>query len=172
MKYGFLETNVYRCILHPHRGVNGDIDSNCEVAGTGKKFNGITKSADKNDVLVVDMLQGLVVFSRWPDGPLKKDRIIPLPHMTDNIAYDEETNAHYTGSLGQLAQVTGAIGQAREGKSFPIKDALVAGGVLKITKESGKEYEVEEILMHDGSVLSVIAVGIVKGNRIITGSFV
>jgi hypothetical protein len=136
-------------------------------------LNGITPTKERLDLLVVDTLgQGVHVFRRWPKGSLKKHGYIELNHKGDNIMYDPASDAYYIGSIGKIDEIIGVVSAVRTGKEAPVEGVKASGGIQKLYRVDG-EWKVEDLIMHDGSLLSGISVGVpcCGGEKLILGSF-
>ena len=65
-------------------------------------FNGISKSPDNSELLVVVCAHNGVQTFKITEKGLEKDQFILLHHGADNIEYDERSNAYYLGSIPRV----------------------------------------------------------------------
>jgi hypothetical protein len=64
-------------------------------------FNGIAKTPDNSELLVVDVMRGIQTYKRDQEGKLEKGELIELIHSADNIEYDAASDAYYIGSIAK-----------------------------------------------------------------------
>jgi hypothetical protein len=115
-------TTIFRCVL----GNNGG--SECTVA-TATKFvmaNGITASADRQTIFVVDpMASTLNVMARQADGSLVLSEVISTVHSLDNIEMHSDGQIDGgSGPLGFSSPVTceAGLGDTKVGPRRPASE--------------------------------------------------
>ena len=169
-------TNVQRCLFDDNTNESKGVY--CHVVLDGfHGANGISKNPNNpNTYYVIDAPdKKLHVLEKYDGdgtstGVLRRKNVIPLPHASDNIEYDM--------SSGKLTTVgTPYIYEAIKRLSGDIS-INVSGGMITIdfenkqkTKQSRESsYIIEEILMHNGSKLSMLSAAVFMHGKILLGS--
>jgi DNA-binding beta-propeller fold protein YncE len=155
------KTNVQRCLWDPEQPVKAAI---CDVVATGFRVaNGITSDPDRKLIFVVDAGDTkLYVFDRNEDGSLSFKATVDLPHAADNIEFDVASNKLTLGGMPYLYQVLARMNGD--------DSVCVSGGMVTVELLSDGSYNVEEVLMHDGSKLSMISSAVFVHGKILLGS--
>jgi len=150
-------TQVFHCTW------TKDSDATC-VAASDQKFlgaNGMTIDKDGDLLYVNDPEDKMItVMERDKEtGMLNKVSEIILPFGADNIEYDDETNDIIIATIHDFNAVD---------EKFKGKDVYVAGGMAIAHKED--DWEVHDILNHDGSLLNQISAASRFGDKVVLGS--
>jgi len=151
---GITMTNVFRCDLKKDE---------CSEA-TDKIFigaNGMTTSTDRQHYFVADPVEKKFgVFKRQDNGRLELERWVQLPFGIDNLEFDTQTGEILMGTIPDMLSAI---------QSDSNSDIIVPGGLSIAYMEKG-EWNVKDVLMHDGSKLSQISAGNRFRDTIVLGS--
>jgi len=161
-------TRVHRCTWDDSDPTS---EASCTVAASGLiGANGMSTVADRSIVLVSELPAARVsVFRRNEGGDLTKLGHIETPHMIDNIDYD---SARGVFTVATVPFPIPAL-KCMDGEKIP-----VAGGLLEVTitptsfnKDTQSfEASVTEAVEHDGSLMSMVSIGLRWNNKYVLGS--
>ena len=150
-------TKVFRCTWTEYS------DATC-MAASDQKFlgaNGITIDQGGHMLFVSDPGDKMITIMERNKGTgmLNKVSEIILPFGADNIEYDDETNDIILATIHDLRAVD---------EKFKGADVRVAGGMA--IAHNKDDWEVHNILNHDGSKLNQISAASRFGDKIVLGS--
>eukprot|EP00567_Pseudictyota_dubia_P018294 CAMPEP_0197433548 /NCGR_PEP_ID=MMETSP1175-20131217/1420_1 /TAXON_ID=1003142 /ORGANISM="Triceratium dubium, Strain CCMP147" /LENGTH=408 /DNA_ID=CAMNT_0042961965 /DNA_START=67 /DNA_END=1293 /DNA_ORIENTATION=+ len=156
------KSKVHRCTWDPTLPSG---DATCGTVAEGfKGANGITADPERRRVFVTDSLDHTVsVFNRNDDGSLTlKDTLNISPYVLDNIEFDVASGKLTLSGSPRLYEMLPRM----EGDA----SAEVSGGMITVLPQEDGSYQIEDVVMHDGSKLSMISSAVFVNGKILLGS--
>jgi hypothetical protein len=163
-------TSIHRCVWRDSEtGMKMSVPT-CQVTADGfNSVNGITMDPETMTLFVVDggRKPEIHIFKRNAlDGSLQLKDVVGMPYQIDNINFDVTSRKLTMGTIPLDYQAM----QRLDGDS----SLQVAGGMMTMEileeEEDGTMYQLDDVLMHDGSKLSQISAGVFLNGKILLGS--
>jgi hypothetical protein len=171
-RYHALSThyNAYRCHI---------------AADNGSSFNGIASDAQHRWIIVAEPItRELAIYERMhrntANPTLRLAARIATQFAVDNIELDAESGKFYMGSVDRLASHVAFTEAGTAAKGVPSKHSVTSGGgAQSLTIQYANDnidgnvvgFDVQRVLMLDGSLLSAISAAVRVHDRIILGSW-
>eukprot|EP00591_Stephanopyxis_turris_P014461 CAMPEP_0195538854 /NCGR_PEP_ID=MMETSP0794_2-20130614/49754_1 /TAXON_ID=515487 /ORGANISM="Stephanopyxis turris, Strain CCMP 815" /LENGTH=298 /DNA_ID=CAMNT_0040672865 /DNA_START=427 /DNA_END=1323 /DNA_ORIENTATION=- len=154
-------SKVHRCVWDTEKPEDA---ARCSVVAEGfKGANGIASDPDKKQLFVIDAPdKAMHVFDRTQDGSLHLKHILQLPYLGDNVEFDADAGKLTMAGSPLMHEVIKRLGGDAS--------VEVSGGMITVQPLTNASYIVQEILMHDGSLMSFVSSAVFFHGNILLGS--